>query len=277
MIKAIPSTGALDLLFCLFSVIYPPPPAPFFLLSTIAKQIKNLFNSSSSPAVVLSFNSPPQPNFCKVFYTHSFFDLLLSILYIHSTSPLILLFLRSPIAFMLSNPVDAFLHLTRPLTRVHHGSPPPPSCSVLFSWLSWQHSLLVSSYCFGFHYPSPFLAFLPLTDLKMYFPKGHARYVSLFIQLSFPKLSHPVLWLQIPLITWQFLTLKFISWNQMSILRSSPFFATSFSTPPEPLTNLFFLYFYKWLLQPLSCSNERSEGHSWYSRLPLHIAPLQIQ
>lgn len=151
MIKAIPSTGALDLLFCLFSVTYPPPPAPFFLLSTIAKQIKNLFNSSSSPAVVLSFNSPPQPNFCKVFYTYSFFDLLLSILYIHSTSPLILLFLRSPIAFMLSNPVDTFLHLTRPLTSVHHGS--PPLLLAVFSSLGCHDNIV-------FWFPPTALAFI---------------------------------------------------------------------------------------------------------------------
>lgn len=84
--------------------------------------MSNTFDLYSSPAIVLSLNCPPQPDFCKVSSAHSFFlNLLLSTLYVHhSTTPAILLFLRSPITLILSSAVDTFLHLTRPLTSIHH-------------------------------------------------------------------------------------------------------------------------------------------------------------
>lgn len=108
--------------------------------------MSNTFDLYSSPAIVLSLNCPPQPDFCKVSSAHSFFlNLLLSTLYVHhSTAPAILLFLRSPITLILSSAVDTFLHLTRPLTSIHHSflhcSLPLAvfysSVSLLLLWLS---------------------------------------------------------------------------------------------------------------------------------------------
>lgn len=83
---------------------------------------------------------------------HSFFNLLLPTLYVHhSTTPVILLFVRSPGTLILSSVVDTFLHLTRPLTSFHHSF---LRCSLPLA----VFTLVVPSYCFGFHLSSPLSA-----------------------------------------------------------------------------------------------------------------------
>lgn len=140
----------------------------------------SLIHISLQPLSCLSTAPPPTSQTFVMSSAHSFFNLLLSTVYVHhSTTPVILLFLRSPITLISSSAMDTFLRLTRPLTSIHHSF---LHCSLLLA----VFDLLVPSYCFGFHLPSPLSAFLQ-PDLKKYFPECQCWICSPFYAVFFPQ------------------------------------------------------------------------------------------